>query len=78
MLYRYKHFKKSIALVIFLIVWELLPASGMISKTFLSPPSEVFQALVGLIESGELWVHMDISLKRAFIGFALAVITMIP
>ncbi len=74
----YRQFRKSIALVIFLIVWELLPASGIINKTFLSPPSEVFQALVRLIESGELWIHTSISLKRAFTGFALAVITMIP
>jgi len=74
----FKYFRKSIALIAFLILWELLPASGIISKTFLSPPSEVFQALVKLIESGELWIHISISLQRAFTGFALAVITMIP
>lgn len=73
-----EYFKKSLALITFLIIWELLPASGIISKTFLSPPSEVFQALVKLIVSGELWVHTSISLQRAFTGFALAVITMIP
>ncbi len=71
-------FKKGIALVAFLVIWELMPASGLISKTFLSPPSEVLVALVKLIESGELWTHTSISLQRAFTGFALAVITMIP
>ncbi|HEY9207213.1 MAG TPA: ABC transporter permease [Candidatus Methanoperedens sp.] len=74
----YKYFKKSIALIAFLIIWELLPASGMISRTFLSPPSEVFPALWKLIESGELWMHTSISLKRAFVGFGLAVLSMIP
>ena len=73
-----KYFTKSIALIIFLIIWELLPASGIISKTFLSPPTEVFHALITLILSGELWLHTSISLKRAFTGFGLAVITMIP
>src|SRR3989304_1398419 len=73
-----EYFKKSLALITFLIIWELLPAGGIISKTFLSPPSEVLQALIRIIESGELWVHMSISLKRAFIGFTLAVISMIP
>ena len=73
-----KYLKKSLALITFFIIWELLPAGGIISKTFLSPPSEVFQALVKLIVSGELWIHTSISLQRAFTGFALAVITMIP
>ncbi|NJD53311.1 MAG: ABC transporter permease [Candidatus Methanoperedens sp.] len=73
-----KYLKKSLALITFLIMWELLPASGVISKTFLSPPSEVFQALMKLILSGELWIHTSISLRRALIGFALAVVTMIP
>lgn len=76
MLFRY--FRKYLALVLFLIIWELLPASGIISKTFLSPPSEVMEALVTLIATGELKVHMGISLWRAFTGFALAVVTMIP
>lgn len=74
----YRFIKRILALLIFLLVWELLPASGIISKTFLAPPSEVFSALIRLIASGELWVHTSISLTRAFVGFGLAVITMIP
>ncbi|HEY9247077.1 MAG TPA: hypothetical protein VIO11_09550, partial [Candidatus Methanoperedens sp.] len=61
-----------------MIIWELLPVSGLISSTFLSPPSEVFPALMKLAASGELWMHTGISLKRAFIGFGLAVLSMIP
>jgi NitT/TauT family transport system permease protein len=74
----HKFLRKVFALIIFLIVWELLPASGIINRTFLSPPSEVFMALIRLLKSGELWVHTSISLSRAFTGFGLAVITMIP
>lgn len=70
--------RKYIALLIFLILWELLPASGIISKAFFAPPSEVFEALIRLTASGELWIHTSISLQRALTGFSLAAITMIP
>ncbi len=74
----YKYFRRILALVIFLFIWELLPAFGIINRTFLSPPSEVLTALIRLLISGELWMHTSISLKRALTGFGLAVITMIP
>ncbi len=75
---QHKFLRKVLALIIFIIVWEFLPYSGIINRVFLAPPSEVFMALIGLLKSGELWVHVSISLQRAFIGFGLAVITMIP
>lgn len=74
----YKYLRRILALVIFLFIWELLPALGIINRTFLSPPSEVLTALIRLLASGELWMHTSISLKRALTGFGLAVITMIP
>lgn len=74
----YKYLRRVLALVIFLFIWELLPAFGIINRTFLSPPSEVLAALIRLLVSGELWMHTSISLKRALTGFGLAVITMIP
>jgi NitT/TauT family transport system permease protein len=70
--------RKVIALLVFFLLWELLPASGIISKAFFSPPSEVFEALMRLIVSGELWTHTSISLQRAITGFGLAAIIMIP
>ncbi|MCZ7382516.1 MAG: ABC transporter permease [Candidatus Methanoperedens sp.] len=70
--------RKFIALLVFLLLWELLPASGIISKTYFAPPSEVFAALVRLTISGELWIHTSISLERAVTGFGLAAIIMIP
>ena len=73
-----KYLKKILLLLAFLFIWELLPASGIINKAFLAPPSEVFVALGGLLISGELWMHTSISMQRALAGFGLAVITMIP
>lgn len=72
------YLKKILLLLMFLLIWELLPASGIMSKAFLAPPSEVFATLINLLISGELWVHTSISLQRALTGFGLAVVTMIP
>ncbi|NJD54261.1 MAG: ABC transporter permease [Candidatus Methanoperedens sp.] len=70
--------RKVIALLVFFLLWELLPASGIISKAYFAPPSEVFAALVRLTVSGELWTHTSISLQRAITGLGLATIIMIP
>ncbi len=74
----YRFLRKILALIIFLCIWELLPQTGIINRALLSSPSEVFMALMRLAITGELWVHTSISLQRAFAGFGLAVVTMIP
>jgi NitT/TauT family transport system permease protein len=74
----HKYFRRVLAMILFLSIWELLPALGIMNRTFLSSPSEVLAALIRLLVSGELWMHTSISLKRALAGFGLAVITMIP
>jgi len=74
----WKPIKKVLALLAFLLIWELLPAGGIISKAFLAPPSEVMATLIKLLISGELWEHTSISLQRAFLGFGLAAVIMIP
>ncbi len=74
----WKSLKKILTILVFLLIWELLPISSIISKAFLAPPSEVFEALIKLLISGELWEHTSISLQRALTGFSLAAIIMIP
>lgn len=70
--------QRSLILFIFLGLWEVLPASGLIDRAFLPQFSEVAAALVKMIFSGELTDHLIISLERAFLGFALAVLVAIP
>ncbi|HLB70807.1 MAG TPA: ABC transporter permease [Candidatus Methanoperedens sp.] len=74
----YRYIRNSTALIALLLAWELLPAFGIVNRTFLSSPSEVSAAMAKLIMTGELGMHTGISLQRAFTGFGLAVITMIP
>lgn len=73
-----KGVQKSIAIVIFLLVWELLPRLGLVDPFILTPFSKVIQALIRLVTSGEMSGHVFSSLRRAFSGFALAMTLGIP
>ncbi len=73
-----EYLKKDMLVIIILILWEVLPRTGLIDQTFLPAASSVFIAMGNLLVSGELLRHISISLGRSLAGFALAVITMIP
>lgn len=64
-----------LGIVLFLIAWEILPriVPGVNILMF-PPPSRVFDTLIPLLVSGELISNVLISLRRAFLGFALAAI----
>lgn len=73
-----KAFKKSIVLILFVMVWELAPQLGLVDKTFLPPFSEVIRAWYHLLITGEIWRHFEASILRSLFGFALALIIAIP
>lgn len=62
----------------FFAVWEALPRMGIVDQAFLPPFSEIIKALINLIVSGKLFVHIGVSLQRSIIGFGLAVLVAIP
>ena len=66
-------FERSIALVGFLLLWELLPRLGIVSSAYLSPPSAVMVAIAHLFDSGEVWKHIGASAFRSLAGLLLAV-----
>ncbi len=70
--------QRSLIILIFLAIWEILPTMGIINPAFLPPASKVIVALIKLISSGALTTHILISLQRAFFGFALAVLVAVP
>lgn len=70
--------QRSLIILIFLAIWEILPTMGIINPAFLPPASKVIVTLIKLISSGALTTHILISLQRAFIGFALAVLVAVP
>lgn len=71
-------FERSLAIVLFLLAWELAPRLGLINRTFLPPFSEVVVHGVQFAATGELFVHIGVSLSRALGGFFLGVATAIP
>lgn len=66
--------EKSLGILLLLALWEIVPRVGWVDDTYLSPPSLVFNAMIGLLTSGELGVHILSSLKRALAGLLLAVV----
>lgn len=56
--------------IITLMLWEALPRTGLIDQALLPAASTVFIAMGNLLMSGELLLHISISLERALVGFA--------
>lgn len=71
-------FEKSVAIVAFLALWELVPRLGIVDSAFLPAFSQVVASGVSFALSGQLWPHVEVSLLRALGGFALGVLTGVP
>jgi sulfonate transport system permease protein len=54
-----------------LIVWQIAGSLGVVSKTLLPTPYEIWLAFYDLLISGELFKHLSISIWRAAVGFLL-------
>jgi len=55
--------------VLLLLVWEIAARTGLIDTRFFAAPSSIFETLITLSSTGELWQHTAASLQRLFIGF---------
>jgi len=51
-----------------LLLWEVAARAGLIDTRFFPAPSAIFQTLLSLGRSGELWMHLLASLQRLFLG----------
>lgn len=65
------------SVVIFLALWELLPALGLVKPLFTSSPSRIVAAFVELAQ-GRLWYDLWVSGVEFAVGMGLAVIVGIP
>lgn len=70
--------QRLLAIIVFLLIWEILPRIGLADPSFVPPASATFARLWELLLSGVLLNQTSISLQRAFAGFAIAVVTGIP
>ncbi|BCJ47249.1 hypothetical protein GCM10010168_71620 [Actinoplanes ianthinogenes] len=69
--------KRSVALLAFLALWEILPRT-VVQPGYLPPFSTVVEAVWDLFATGEIWLHLEISLARSLEGFLLAVLIGVP
>ena len=54
-----------------LIIWQVLSNIGIIPERILPAPTDVFQAGISLMLTGELFTHLSASLWRALIGLLI-------
>ncbi|SHI82816.1 ABC transporter permease [Propionispora hippei] len=64
--------------ILFFLLWEILPRLGVLDAQFIPPFSAVLQAIVKLLANGELFIHMAASLQRTLLGLLLALVLAIP
>ncbi|NHC61538.1 ABC transporter permease [Paenalcaligenes suwonensis] len=55
--------------VVLFAVWVLSTEQGWISPQVLPPPAYVWESLLDLIGSGELWLHVEASVRRVAVGY---------
>lgn len=68
----------SLAIILFLVIWEITPRIGLADPVFLPPFSKVAVAFWKLLIKGILIKHLFVSLERSVAGFFLGVIISIP
>jgi NitT/TauT family transport system permease protein len=74
----YNKIRKIYSIILLLVIWELVTRLGKIDEILLPSVSSIILELVKLIQSGEIFVHIKVSLFRSLSSFFLAVIIGIP
>lgn len=71
-------YKKSITVVIFLLIWEIAPRIGLVRSQYIPPFSRVVAALGRMAADGSLWKNVRASLSRALAGYFLSILVGFP
>ena len=58
-------------LVVFLLQWEITARLGVVDAFIVSAPSRIVRTLIGMAQSGDLWLHLGTSVMETVIGFSL-------
>jgi NitT/TauT family transport system permease protein len=66
------------SLMLPLLLWILLDASGRFNEVFLPSPIETLTAARDMATSGDLWTDTRASVERVVIGFAISLMIAIP
>lgn len=67
-----------IVIAVFFLIWELAARAGILDTQFVPAFSTVALKMFNMMLSGELFIHISISIQRMAIGFILATIVAVP
>lgn len=56
--------------ILVIAAWQYVTVTGIVPPYRLPTPWSVIEAGIDLVQRGELWLHIAISVQRVFIGFA--------
>jgi NitT/TauT family transport system permease protein len=65
-------------IALLLVAWELAPRLGWVDRQFFVPPTGVFRELLKTAATGEIFVHVGVSLGRTLAGLLGAILVGIP
>lgn len=74
----YDFIYKLLAVILFLLLWEVIARLGIVNPVFLPPFSKVMVAFWNLILSGVLFANLIVSLGRSLSGFLIGLVIAIP
>ena len=57
--------------IIIILIWEISSRLGILNASILPAPSTIWDTLVSMIVSGEIFIHLETSLLRVIKGYAL-------
>jgi ABC-type nitrate/sulfonate/bicarbonate transport system permease component len=57
--------------IVFLTLWELASRLGLLNPLFFPAPTVIVSTMGQMVASGELWRHLEVSLRRVGYGFLL-------
>ena len=64
--------------LVFFSIWEYIGTSGLVNPLFVSAPTKILRAAIGMIQQGDIWNDLYVSGAEFAIGFALAIVIGIP
>ena len=67
-------FIQIISPIAFILIWEVVARYNFIDVRFWPPPSAILETLAKMASSGEIFRHLELSLMRILLGFALGTI----
>jgi NitT/TauT family transport system permease protein len=66
------------AVTVFLVVWQTVALARLVPELFLPGPTDIFNALGGLIRGGTIWRDLWVSGQELIYGYVLAIVLALP